>query len=72
MIFNCDKCDYKTTLNGELTRHTQSKHEGVHYSCDQCNYKATRQSSVARHKQSKHEGVHYDYDYDQCDYKAIH
>ena len=64
----CDQCDSNFTKKGHLTRHKQSKHEGVRYSCDQCDYKATQQGHLTTHKQFKHEGVLYVCD--QCDYKA--
>ena len=61
----CDQCDYQTTKQSSLTRHIQSKHEGVKYACDQCDYQAARKDSLTKHIQSVHEGVRYGCDH--CD-----
>ena len=63
--YSYNQCDYKATQQSNLTKHRQSKHEGVRYNCDQCDSTFTQQYKVTIHKQSKHEGVRYNCD--QCD-----
>ena len=50
----CDPCDYNATDKKSLTRHIQSKHEGVKYACDQCDHQATQQSNLRTHIKKKH------------------
>ena len=40
-----------------MTRHIQSKHEGVNYPCNQCDFKSTTQKYLTTHIQSEHEGL---------------
>ena len=54
-----DQCDYQATHQSNLTKHIQSKHEGVKYACDQCDYRGTQQGSLTVHIRSKHGGVKY-------------
>ena len=61
----CNQCDYKATLKGDLLKHIQSKHEGVKFPCDQCDFKAKGKGQLLRHIKSKHEGVKFPCD--QCD-----
>ena len=56
-MFDCDQCESKYTQQGSLTRHIQSKHEGVKYTCNKCDHQATTQHSLKIHVQSRHEGV---------------
>ena len=53
------QCEHRATQQRHLTRHIQSKHEGVCYDCDQCEYQATRQVYLVNHIKVKHEGVRY-------------
>ena len=46
MKYDCNKCDYRATMQGSLTRHIQSVHEGVKYDCNKCEYRGTRQSNL--------------------------
>ena len=48
-----DQCDYQATKKGDLKRHIESIHEGVHYTCDQCEYKATQKGDLRKHVKSK-------------------
>ena len=57
VIYICDKCDYRTSWEGDLKRHKNVKHEGVTYDCDLCDYKAAQPGDLRRHKKSKHEGT---------------
>ena len=63
--YECEPCQKIFTRKDVLTRHIQSKHDGIKYACDQCEYQTTQQGHLDRHIQSKHEGVRYACD--QCD-----
>ena len=54
MKYACNQCDQQATTQGNLTKHIQSKHEGVKYACNQCNYEATQQQHLKTHIKSKH------------------
>ena len=60
--YNCDKCGYKATKEGNLKKHVELKHEGFCYYCDQCEYKA--KEACKRHVSTKHEKA-----CNQCEYK---
>ena len=47
-------------MQGSLTRHILSVHEGVKYDCNQCDFRATRRGILTCHIQSVHEGVKYE------------
>ena len=66
--YRCDQCDKQYSDKSNLTKHIQSKHEGIKYACYECDYQATRQDNLTSHIQSLHEGVKYACN--QCEYKA--
>ena len=68
--YECEPCQKTFIRQKYLTKHIQSKHEGVKYACDQCDYQANYQDNLTHHVQSKHEGVKYPCD--KCDYQATH
>ena len=51
-----------------MTKHIQSKHQGVKYACNQCGKQFTFQSAQRNHIRSQHQGIKYACN--QCDYKA--
>ena len=63
--YNCDKCEYKATKEGNLKKHVELKHEGFCYYCDQCEYKAKEAGTLKRHISTKHEKA-----CNQCEYKG--
>ena len=64
----CNQCDFKAAKKGNMTKHIQSRHEGMKYACNQCDYKTRKHSSLTVHIESRHEGVKYACY--QCDYQA--
>ena len=52
---SCDQCDYQATQQSNLTRHIQTKHEGIKYACDQCDFLATQQVHLRTHLKKKHQ-----------------
>ena len=52
--YECESCQKRFTRKDVLTRHIQSKHDGVKFACNQCNYQATWQQTLARHIKEKH------------------
>ena len=62
--YNCDRCDFKSTTQGNLGIHKLSVHEGVTYKCDQCDYRAKRPGNLKSHKLNIHKekGVRYERD----------
>ena len=58
--YACNQCDYEATHCSSVTRHIQSKHEGVIYACNQCDQQFKTQCNLTQHIQSKHEGAKYD------------
>ena len=66
--FDCDQCESKFTLKGNLMKHIKSIHEGQKYACNQCDFQATQRGHLKIHRQSMHEGVKYSCN--QCNYKA--
>ena len=63
--YNCDKCGYKATKEGNLKKHVELKHEGFCYYCDQCEYKAKEARTLKRQISTKHEKA-----CNQCEYKG--
>ena len=47
-------CKYKSTTKSSTRKHTETKHEGVHYKCEKCDYKANRIQSLNKHIKSIH------------------
>ena len=66
--FQPEWLDYQAAIQSQLTKHIQSKHEGVRYACDQCDFQGTAKASLKRHIHVKHEGV--TIACDQCEYQA--
>ena len=65
----CDKCNFKTAYQGNLSKHKKSMHEeGNKYSCDQCGLKFTQLGNLKKHREAIHDGIKYPCD--QCDFKA--
>ena len=64
--YACNQCDYEATHGSSVTRHIQSKHEGVIYACNQCDQQFKTLCNLTQHILSGHEGVKYACD--QCDY----
>ena len=57
VIFDCEKCEHKTTQLGNLKSHILAKHEGVKYFCDQCNHRSSRKHQLKMHKATAHGGL---------------
>ena len=55
--YNCDKCGYKATKEGNFKKHVELKHEGFCYYCDQCEYKAKEAGTLKRHKHKAWESL---------------
>ena len=55
-------------MNGNLTEHEQSMHQGIKYNCEECGYQASTKSHLTRHKKSIHEEMKYNCN--SCDYQA--
>ena len=53
--FKCQKCDYEATLQGNLQKHIESKHEGKIFQCHECDFKATSKRELKIYTQFKHE-----------------
>ena len=32
----CGECKYKLSTKSSIRKHTETKHEGVHYKCEKC------------------------------------
>ena len=53
-LYKCTQCDYSTNLNGSLTMHIKSLHEGIRYKCNLCDHQATQPQSLKLHKRKHH------------------
>ena len=58
-MYECDQCEGKFALKGNLKIHLQSQHKGVRYSCNQCDKQYNDRRTLTKHVRSKHEGVKY-------------
>ena len=45
----CDQCQNTYNHKSDLTRHIQSKHEGIKYGCEQCDFQANDKSALTKH-----------------------
>ena len=64
--FQCDQCEYATTMKCNMKRHIQNIHyKNKKFQCDQCEYATTMKSNLTRHIQNIH--YHYKYEKFQCD-----
>ena len=50
--FICDKCDYRTGLKGNLTRHLATHEKRAKYECRLCDFKAMFKVALIRHQKS--------------------
>ena len=56
--FQCKVCDYKTSRNFDLKKHTDSVHEGIKpFKCNICEYECARNDRLKKHIDSVHEGI---------------
>jgi len=53
-LWQCSQCNYKTSRECNLTRHTKSIHENFRYQCDICPYTTTRTSYLKDHLRFLH------------------
>ena len=47
--YPCDECEFASTTNIGLKRHTENKQKRVRYPCDKCEYSATRANTLRTH-----------------------
>ena len=55
MKYDCNNCDFSATMQGSLTCHIQSVHEGLKYDCNKCEYRGTGQSNLTCYIKSLYE-----------------
>jgi KRAB domain-containing zinc finger protein len=66
--FDCPECDYKATEKGNLSRHIDIVHRGIHkFKCDHCERSFTQSSGLAKHIQSVHNKICFVCSVDGCD-----
>ena len=53
--YDCDVCDDKATIKGNLKQHVKSVREGVKYNCERCDYRAIQKWNLRVHQKSVHE-----------------
>jgi KRAB domain-containing zinc finger protein len=53
--WKCAQCNYKTSRESNLSRHTKSIHEKIRYNCDICPYTTTRTNYLKEHIRFVHQ-----------------
>ena len=66
--FKCEKCDYSTHIQRNLTKHNDFRHEGKTYPCNECDFQAASKSSLGQHVKSIHENVKYNCEF--CEFSG--
>ena len=68
--YQCDKCDYKTSVQNNLKTHVDSAHEKAsrQYVCNQCDYKTNIQNTLQLHIESVHNNKIFSCD--KCEYRT--
>jgi very-short-patch-repair endonuclease len=66
----CNKCDYKCSLNGDLQRHIKAVHDKIKdIECDKCDYKCSRTGNLREHIKIVHDKIK-DFECKLCEYKC--
>lgn len=71
--FSCDRCDYKTNDEAELSKHITSRHlqsSTRRYNCDKCSRSYTWLRDLSRHKRLKHASVIPHFICDYCGFET--
>ena len=53
-LFECDSCDYKCNMKGNMKVHKAAKHEGTLLNCDKCDYKTKWKPRFLEHIRVSH------------------
>ena len=67
-IAECNQCEYRNAIQGNLICNIQLVHEGAKKDCNLCKCRATHKANLAGHIESINEGAKYECS--QCDYRA--
>jgi len=68
--YECDKCEYKCSSNGNLQKHTKAVHDKIKdYECDKCEFKCSTNGVLQKHTKAVHDKIK-DYECDQCEFKC--
>ena len=68
--YECDKCDYKCSQNGNLKAHNKQVHDKIkNFVCDKCDYKCSTNGDLKKHNKSVHDKIK-NYECDKCNFKC--
>ena len=68
--FKCDNCDYSTSQNGNIKRHSRAIHDKVkQFKCMKCKYATLSHGSLKFHERSVYDKVK-NFKCTECDYMA--
>ena len=67
MVYQCQKCSYKSKIKNDLIDHMKNEHiSEIKYKCNNCEFSAKCKDELRDHKAKKHET----FDCSTCDYKT--
>ena len=67
--YECDKCNYKATLKGNLKKYIENIHLRIRHECIKCEKTFSSSAQMSIQMKSVHENVRYPCNL--CDYRAI-
>ena len=59
MIFACDQCEFRTTVEFNLVFHKEAKYDGIRYLCHLCDYIFQSQAYLKMHLDANHINVNH-------------
>ena len=65
--YNCNQCEYTSTMKVDVRTHHDARHSGVKHMCEDCGSEYSSTFTLQKHKTTKHSGVLLQCN--QCDYK---